>query len=103
MCMLCHEVRSALCNPMDSSTRLLYGIFKQQYWRGLLFSLPKDFPNPGIEPTSPVSHELTMDSLPLSHQTMIGHVKRAQGSALSGSSWPNQEKLKHQNNDSKGL
>ena len=70
---------------------------------GLLFSPPKDFLNPGIQPTSPVSHALTMDSLPLSHQTMIGHVKRPQGSALSGSSWPNQETLKHQNNDSKGL
>ena len=31
------------------------GFPKQEYWIGLPFSLPQDLPNPGIEPTSPLS------------------------------------------------
>ena len=27
---------------------------RQEYWNGLLFLSPRDLPNPGIEPTSPV-------------------------------------------------
>ena len=37
----------------------------QEYWRGLPFLSPGDFPNPGIEPMSPTWQ---VDSLPLSHQ-----------------------------------
>ena len=29
------------------------GLFRQEYWSGLLFPLPGDLPNPGIEPLSP--------------------------------------------------
>ena len=38
--------------PMDFS--------RQEYWSGLLFPSPEDFPNPGIEPRSPA---LQVDSL----------------------------------------
>ena len=41
---------------------------KQEYWSGLPFPSPGDFPDPGIEPTSPASLALQDDSLPLSHQ-----------------------------------
>ena len=41
------------------------GFFRQEYWSGLLFPSPKDFPNPGIEPRSP---EMKVDFLSLSHQ-----------------------------------
>ena len=34
---------------------------KQEYWSGLPFPSPWDFPNPGIEPASPA---LQADSLP---------------------------------------
>ena len=34
---------------------------RQEYWSGLPFLLPGDFPDPGIEPTSPT---LPADSLP---------------------------------------
>ena len=38
---------------------------QQEYWSGLPFPSPGDFPYPGMEPRSPV---LQADSLPLSHQ-----------------------------------
>ena len=31
---------------------------RQEYWSGLLFPTPGNLPNPGIEPTSPVSSAL---------------------------------------------
>ena len=40
------------------------GFSGQDYWRGLPFPSPGDLPNPGIEPTSPVSPALQTDSLP---------------------------------------
>ena len=45
-------------------TPLSMGLFRQEYWSGLSFPPPGDFPNPGIEPVSPALQE---DSLPLSH------------------------------------
>ena len=45
-------------------TLLSMGHFRQEYWSGLSFLPPGDFPHPGIEPISP---ELQEDSLPLSH------------------------------------
>ena len=44
------------------------GFFRQEYWSGLPFPSPADLPHPGIEPTSPVSPTLQVDSLPLSHR-----------------------------------
>jgi len=32
--------------------------FRQEYWSGLPFPSPGDLPDPGIEPTSPVSPAL---------------------------------------------
>ena len=40
------------------------GFCKQEYWSGLPFSSPEDLPDPGIEPGSPVSPVLQVDSLP---------------------------------------
>ena len=37
---------------------------RQEYWSGLSFPSPGDFPNPGIKPRSPA---LQADSLPLCH------------------------------------
>ena len=42
------------------------GCPRQEYWDGLPFPPPGDLPNPGIEPESPVSPALEVDSLPLS-------------------------------------
>ena len=41
------------------------GFSKQEYWRGLPFPSPGDFPDPGIEPRSLT---LQADSLSLSHR-----------------------------------
>ena len=38
------------CNPPGSSA---HGFPRQEYWSGLPFPTPGDFPNLGIEPTSP--------------------------------------------------
>ena len=43
---------------------LYVGFSRQEYWSGLPFPPPGDLPDPGIEPTSPVSPALT-GSLPL--------------------------------------
>ena len=42
--------------------------FRQEYWSGLPFPPPGDFPIPGIEPASLVSATLLGDSLLLSHR-----------------------------------
>ena len=41
---------------------------RQEYWSGLPCPPPRDLLNPGIEPTSPASPALQVDSFPLSHQ-----------------------------------
>ena len=48
--------RVQLFDPMDCSlpSSSVHGIFsRQEYWSGLPFPPPGDFPNPGIEPVSP--------------------------------------------------
>ena len=44
------------CDPVDHSPpgSSTYGIFNQEYWSGLPFLSPRDLPDPGIEPASPV-------------------------------------------------
>ena len=43
---------------------LSVGFSRQEYCSGSLFPSPEDLPNPGIEPASPVSPALQVDSLP---------------------------------------
>ena len=40
------------------------GFSRQEYWSGFPFPPPGDLPDPGIEPVSPVSPALQVDSLP---------------------------------------
>jgi len=40
------------------------GFFRQEYWSGLPFPPPVNPSDPGIEPMSPVSPALQVDSLP---------------------------------------
>ena len=47
---------------------LSMGFSQQEYWSELPFPSPEDLPNPGIEPVSPVSPALQVDSLPLIYQ-----------------------------------
>ena len=46
---------------------LSMGFSMQEYWNGLPFPPPGDLPNPGIEPTYPVSSSLQADILLLTH------------------------------------
>ena len=39
------------------------GFFRLQYWDGLPFLPPRDLPDPGIEPVSPVFPALQVNSL----------------------------------------
>ena len=50
------------------------GLSRQEHWRGLPYPLPKDLPDPGLEPASPLSPALQVDSLPLSHHGCGGAV-----------------------------
>ena len=43
---------------------LSMGFSRQEYWTGLPCPPPEDLPDPGIEPLSPVSLTLQVDSLP---------------------------------------
>ena len=52
---------------VDRQTPLSMEFFRQEYWSGLLFSPPRDLPDPEIEPASPVSLALQGYSLLLSH------------------------------------
>ena len=57
---------------------LSMGFYRQKDWSGLPFPTPGGLPVPGIEPVSPVSPPLQVDSLPLSHQGSpeVRYVKR---------------------------
>ena len=59
-----------LCTPWSVGRQAppSMGFSGQEYWSGLPFSTPGDLPDPGIEPTSPTSPALQVDSLLLSHR-----------------------------------
>ena len=68
-CVSCEGHVWLFVTPWSASLQapLSMGFPRQKYWSGLSFPLPGDFPDPGIEPMSPVAHTLQADSLPLSH------------------------------------
>ena len=49
---------------------------RQECWSGLSLTWPGNPPNPGIEPKSPVSPVLQVDSLPLSHRRNLLPIQR---------------------------
>ena len=51
-----------LSDPMDQSP-LSMGFSRQKYWSGSPFASPGDLPNPGMEPRSPMSPALQVNSL----------------------------------------
>ena len=55
------------CDPMNCSRQapLSMGFSRQEYWSGLLCSLPGDLPDPGTETASLVAPALQAGSLPL--------------------------------------
>ena len=63
---------------------LSMGFSRQEYWSGLLFLFAGDLPNPGIEPLSPVSPALQVDSLPLSHLGSLDVYNKKEALCLVG-------------------
>ena len=65
----CLVVSSSFATPWTAARQapLSMGFFRQEYQSGLPGPPPRHLPNPGIEPTSPVSLSLQADHLPLSH------------------------------------
>ena len=63
MCGLVAKLCPTLATPgtVASQAPLSMGFSRQEYWSGLPFPSPGDFPNPGLEPRSPA---LQVDSLP---------------------------------------
>ena len=61
VCMLRHVQLFATLWTVARQTPLFMGFSRQEYWSGLPFPVPRDIPDPGIEPTSPASQ---VDSLP---------------------------------------
>ena len=63
-----------LCNPMNCNPpgSCLWEFPKQEYWSGLLFPSPGDFPDSGIEPGSPT---LQADSLPSEPSPAQAHTR----------------------------
>ena len=65
---LCAVVSDSLRHwTVDHQASLPIGFFRQEYWNGLPFPPPRNLPDPGMEPMSPVSPALQVDSLLLSH------------------------------------
>ena len=52
---------------------LSMGFSRQEYWSGLPWPPPGRIPNPGIEPTSPASSALQVDSLPAESESEVTH------------------------------
>ena len=65
-----------LCNTVNGSPPLSTGFSRQEYWSGLPCPSPGNLPNPRIKPMSPVSPELLVDSLSLSHLGSPGKILR---------------------------
>ena len=69
--MLSHSVMFDSLQPyglLAHQAPLSMGFSQQEYWSRLPFSSLGDLPDPGMEPRSPESPALQVDSLLLSHQ-----------------------------------
>ena len=65
VCAQLHHSCSTLCDPMDCSPpgSSVQGILQAKYWSELPCPPPGDLPDPGIEPMSPVSPAVQVNSL----------------------------------------
>ena len=63
----CAQSCLTLCNPMDCTHQplLSMGFSRQEYWSWLLFSSPRDLPDPGIKLQSPALQADSLLSEPL--------------------------------------
>ena len=75
MCTCARLVVSTLCDPWSVSHQapLSTGFSRQEYWSGLPFPPPGDLPDPGIEPMSLESLELSRWILYQLHHLGLSH------------------------------
>ena len=82
MCLALPRVLSCptLCDPTDCSLpgSPVRGIFHQEHLSGLPFPPPGDLPNPGREPTSPMSLVIVGRFSPLTWETLVSSVQFSQ-------------------------
>ena len=64
MCVLSHGPLFVTLWTVACQVLLSMGFSRQEYWSGFSCSPPRDLPDSGIEPASPVSPALQADSLP---------------------------------------
>ena len=92
-CMLSHIRLFVTTRTVGHQAPLSTGFSRQEYWSGLLFPLPGDLSNPGIEPISPV---LQVDSLPTEYcgsqgmteiSTTVGLPNQGRCESTFGYSW----------------
>ena len=63
MCQLLSRVRLfATPWPVAHQAPLFMEFSRQEYWSGMSFPFPADFPNPGIEPESPALQATSLPS-----------------------------------------
>ena len=67
-CMLNHVQVFAIPWAAAHQAPLSLEFFRQEYWNGLPFPTPEDFPNPGIEPGSLASPALAGGFFIMCHQ-----------------------------------
>ena len=73
-CMFSRVQLSITLGTVDHQAPLSIGFSRQKYWSGLPLPPPGDLPDPGIEPVTPVSLVLQVNSLPLSHWGSLIHI-----------------------------
>ena len=66
-CVLSHVQLFATPWTVDRQVPLSMEFSRQEYWSGLPCPPSGNLPDPGIEPISPVTPALQLDSLPLNH------------------------------------
>ena len=66
---MCAQLCLTLCDPMDCNPQspMSMEFPGQEYWSGLSFPSPGDLPSLGMEPMSPDSPALKVNTLWLSH------------------------------------
>ena len=83
---MCAQPCLTLCDLVATARQapLSMGLSWEEYWSGLPLPPPGDLPNSGVEPESPASPAMQMDSSPLSHLGSSAKVIRPVHKATEG-------------------
>ena len=72
-CCLVAKSCLTLCDPwtVARQSSLSMGFSRQEYWNGLPFPSPGNFPDPGVEPRSPASADSFFTSEPPKKSSVV--------------------------------